>query len=154
MTFFGAVATVLQKYVVFSGRAQRAEYWYWTLFAVIVSICTSILDAVMFPAHEWSPLNTVFSIATLLPALAVGVRRLHDVDRSAWWLLLWFVPVVGWIVLLVWATKRGSSGDNRFGPDPLAGQAQAQAQAPAPAPSAPAAPPPPPPPPPAPPPVG
>lgn len=122
MTFFGAVKSVLSQYVGFSGRAQRAEYWYWTLFATIASICLGILDAVIFPTLIWDPLSTVFSIAVLLPALAVGVRRLHDVDRSGWWVLLWFVPVIGWLVLLYWAVTRGTTGDNRFGPDPLAAE--------------------------------
>ncbi len=75
----------------------------------------------MFPLNEWSPLSSVFSLATLLPGLAVGARRLHDIDKSAWWLLLCFVPVIGWILLLVWAVFEGTKGDNRFGPDPLAG---------------------------------
>lgn len=125
MTFFEAVTTVLRKYVEFGGRARRAEYWYWTLFVMIVSICASILDVVIFPMNEWGPLNTVFSIATLLPAIAVGVRRLHDTNRSGWWLLLALVPLVGWIVLLIWTISRGTTGDNRFGADPLAGTAAA-----------------------------
>ncbi len=119
MNFKEAISSVLGKYVDFSGRACRSEYWYWVLFVFIASVCFSVLDIAIFPAAEWSPLSTVFSLAVLLPGLAVGGRRLHDINRSAWWLLLYLVPVVGWIILIVWAIFEGTRGPNRFGPDPL-----------------------------------
>ncbi|WP_404384682.1 DUF805 domain-containing protein [Caenispirillum salinarum] len=129
MNFVDAISICFKKYVDFSGRARRAEYWYWTLFTVVVSICTSILDAVMFPHNMWSPLNAVFNIAILLPSIAVMVRRLHDTDRSGWWALISLIPIVGWIVLVIWMIGKGTDGPNRFGNDPLAGEQRAPAPA-------------------------
>lgn len=129
MNFTEAIATCFRKYVGFSGRARRAEYWYWALFVVIVGICTAVLDEVIFPFNAFSPLNSVWSIATFLPGLAVAVRRLHDVDKSGWWVLLVLIPLIGWLILLYWAIQRGTVGDNRFGSDPLAGDGPAQAPA-------------------------
>jgi len=119
MNFTQAISSGFRDYVGFSGRASRSEYWFWALFVVVGSICTSVLDLAVFPASAWSPLNTVFSLATILPSLAVGVRRLHDIDKSGFWLFLWSVPLVGWIILIVWATQKGNESGNRFGPDPL-----------------------------------
>jgi uncharacterized membrane protein YhaH (DUF805 family) len=79
----------------------------------------SVLDLAAFTSATWSPLTTVFSLATLLPAIAVGARRLHDINKSGFWLFLWFLPIVGWIIIIVWAVKKGDQDDNRFGPDPL-----------------------------------
>ncbi len=72
----------------FSDRAARSEYWFWTLFAVLVSIATSAIDYLVFPTMDFSPLNSLASLALFLPGLAVSVRRLHDLDRTGWWLLL------------------------------------------------------------------
>ena len=121
MGFGEAIASVLKNYVTFTGRAPRSEYWFWVLFVFIISIVASILDAVVFP---WSsagsgPLSLILTLGLLLPNLAVAVRRLHDIDRSGWWLLIILIPLVGIIVFLVWACTRGTLGANRFGPDPL-----------------------------------
>lgn len=129
MNFVDAIAICFKKYVDFSGRARRAEFWYWTLFVFIVGICTAILDVVIFPYHEFGPLNSVWSIATFLPGLAVTVRRLHDVDKRGWWILLILVPIIGWLVLLYWYIQRGTTGANRFGPDPLSGEAAVETPA-------------------------
>ncbi len=111
MDFVTAIKTCFAKYVGFAGRAPRSEYWYFTLFLVVVSIALASagLDQV----------GNFFSVATLLPSLAVGVRRLHDTGRSGWWLLLLLVPLVGMIVLIVWFVRSGTQGANRFGDDPL-----------------------------------
>jgi uncharacterized membrane protein YhaH (DUF805 family) len=101
-------------------RACRSEYWYWFLFVVLGQIATAIIDSVI-----GVQLTTgIFSLVVLLPGIAVGVRRLHDLDRSGWWLLLAFVPLIGTIILIVWFCTRGTPGPNRFGPDPLAGFGQ------------------------------
>lgn len=123
MSFNAAVATCFRKYAVFSGRAPRAEYWWFTLFLLLAGFALGLADTLFFltPAEQTGPLNTIFTLATLLPSLAVGARRLHDVDRSAWWLLLWLVPVLGWLILLWWTVQPGTRGPNRFGPDPLGG---------------------------------
>jgi uncharacterized membrane protein YhaH (DUF805 family) len=122
MSFFQAISVCFSKYVEFSGRARRAEYWYWVLFAVIASIILGTLDSVLFPKLRWEPLSTIFGVATFLPGLAVGVRRLHDIDRSGWWMLIVLIPLIGWIILIVWAIRQGGSGPNRFGFDPLEGE--------------------------------
>ena len=122
MNFTQAISSGFQNYINFTGRAARSEYWFWTLFTVLVSIAASLIDLALFRSFDFSPLATIVSLGTLLPSLAVGVRRLHDLDRTGWWLLL-IITVIGAIVLLVWFCMRGTAGPNRFGPDPLAGTA-------------------------------
>jgi uncharacterized membrane protein YhaH (DUF805 family) len=119
MTFPEAIASGFRNYTTFAGRASRSEFWYWTLFVWLVSLATIILDSAMFPNVSGSPLNGVWTLATFLPGLAMWVRRLHDIDRSGWWLLIAFT-IVGIIPLVVWACMRGTPGPNRFGLDPLA----------------------------------
>lgn len=92
MNFQEAVKTCLTKYVDFSGRASRPEYWWYALFIFATSIVLSLFSDL---------LGLVFAVATLLPSLAAAVRRLHDTERSGWWVLISLVPFVGWIVLIV-----------------------------------------------------
>jgi len=111
-----AVRTCFRQYVTFSGRAGRPEFWYFMLFVVLGGILTVVLDFGLLGADgDLSPLNTVFSLATMLPQLAVGVRRLHDTDRSGWWILIGFIPLVGIITLIVFWCQAGTQGRNRFG---------------------------------------
>ena len=118
MDFGTAVRTVLlQKYVNFSGRAMRSEYWWYVLFVVIVAVVLAIIDNLVIGA---SLLGSIWSLATLLPSLGVSVRRLHDLDKSGWWLLLGFIPLIGALVLLYWFCQPGTPGDNRFGPPQIA----------------------------------
>ena len=115
-----AVKLGFQRYIDFSGRSSRAEYWWFTLFIVLVDVIVTAVDTVVLGTdlRDIGLLSTVWQLATLIPSLAIGVRRLHDIDKSGWWILLWFVLVIGWIVLLVWAIKRGDGGPNKYGPDP------------------------------------
>lgn len=123
MNLITAVTTCFQKYATFEGRARRAEYWWWTLSILIASFIFGGIDLIFFGVPEIiGPTSGLFSLATFLPGLAVWVRRLHDVNRSAWWVLLIFVPIIGGLVLLYWAVKRGTAGANRFGPDPITGE--------------------------------
>ncbi|MBN8872039.1 MAG: DUF805 domain-containing protein [Rhodospirillales bacterium] len=111
-----SIQICLRKYASFAGRAPRAEYWWFVLFEILVQLAANMIDH----ALETTPpglVGPLASLALLLPALAVAARRLHDIDRSAWWLLLYLVPVVGWLVLLVWHCTRGTRGPNRFGPE-------------------------------------
>jgi uncharacterized membrane protein YhaH (DUF805 family) len=119
MTFGQAISSGFQNYVNFSGRASRSAYWYWTLFAVLVSIASRVLDLALFPGLDTSPINSLVGLALFLPGLAIAVRRLHDLDRTGWWLLI-ILTVIGMILILVWFCMRGTTGPNRFGPDPLA----------------------------------
>jgi uncharacterized membrane protein YhaH (DUF805 family) len=122
MNFGEAIASGFSKYLDFSGRASRPEYWLWVLFAVIGAITTNALDAVIFIYHSGvsplnSPLSNFFAVVLLSPSLAVATRRLHDIDRTGWWMLLVFTGI-GIIVLLYWQSQEGTSDDNRFGPNP------------------------------------
>jgi uncharacterized membrane protein YhaH (DUF805 family) len=113
MGFPDAVRSVLTRYADFTGRARRAEYWWFALFSVIVVVVAAIIDAAIgFPL-----LQLVVTLGLFIPSLAVGVRRLHDTDRSGWWLLIGLVPFGG-IVLLVFYCLEGQPGHNRFGPSP------------------------------------
>jgi uncharacterized membrane protein YhaH (DUF805 family) len=116
MDFVAANKHVINNYTNFSGRAPRSEYWFAILGYMIVLILANIIDAVTgFPIFSW-----LLMLALFLPILAAAMRRLHDNDKSAWWILLGLVPVVGSIGLLVLLCLPGTVGTNRFGPDPLA----------------------------------
>lgn len=112
-----AISRFWNGYVTFSGRASRSEYWWAVLFNVIVGIALGILDGVLFAGPESDPevLSSVYGLATFLPSLAISIRRLHDIGRTGWWVLLWIVPVIGWIVLLIFHVTRSEEGPNRFG---------------------------------------
>lgn len=113
--FFAA----LKKYAVFRGRASRSEFWYFILFVVLISIVLGFMDAIARPQSQGEGLlSGLFSLAMLLPALGVQVRRLHDIGRSGWWILLSFVPLIGALVLLVFAVRDSEPGDNVYGPNP------------------------------------
>ena len=119
MGFGEAISTGFSNYVNFSGRAVRSEYWYWALFTIIGGIVAGVVDRVVFGggalAGGLGIIGVLFNLAILLPSIAVGVRRLHDLDRSGWWLLLLFIPLIGAIILIVWFCMRGTPGPNRFG---------------------------------------
>ena len=112
--------SVLQKYFVFSGRARRKEYWMFALFSILISIGLGIVDAVagLTTAQGIGILGGIYGLAIIIPSLAVSFRRLHDTDRSAWWLLIALIPIIGSIVLLIFFVMDGTPGDNRFGPSP------------------------------------
>jgi uncharacterized membrane protein YhaH (DUF805 family) len=121
MTFGQAITSGFSNYVTFKGRAYRSEYWLWALFATIGGLATGILDTAVFGfqlGSGASPLNGIFDLITFLPSLAVAVRRLHDTDRTGWWLLI-ALTGIGAILLIIWFCFRGTPGPNRFGPDPL-----------------------------------
>ena len=120
MTFGQAISSGFQNYVNFLTRAPRSEFWFWTLFAIIASIAAGSIDRVLFPDIATSPIHALVGLALFLPGIAVSIRRLHDLDRTGWWLLL-ILTVFGIILLIVWDCMRGTPGPNRFGPDPLAG---------------------------------
>ncbi|PZQ96687.1 MAG: DUF805 domain-containing protein [Cereibacter sphaeroides] len=131
MGFGEAVRSVFSNYATFSGRARRAEYWWFVLFNIIGSAITGTLDYILFGGTvvetidsvavviENSPLNALFGLLVFLPGLSVTVRRLHDVGRSGWWFWIILIPLVGFILLLYWTIRRGDVGPNQYGPDPI-----------------------------------
>ena len=170
MGFIEAVKTCFKKYFVFKGRAQRSEFWWWMLFTLIGGIIFGILDSIVFPsstagiaaddllgqlAGQSTPISDVFSLLTFIPSIAVGTRRLHDIDKSGWWQLLPLAPalilgvgaglafasgtgataaltiggigtLIAVVLLLVWWAKDSQNQDNRFGSSPkYGGQARA-----------------------------
>lgn len=115
MGFGQAISSGFSNYVNFSGRACRSEYWYWILFIIIADIVAGIIDY----AIGVQVVTSLFGLATILPNLAVAIRRLHDLDRTGWWIFIGLIPLVGWIILIIWYCTRGTNGPNRWGPDPL-----------------------------------
>ena len=112
---------VLKKYAIFGGRARRKEYWYFFLFSLLISIVLSIIDGAtgsFDPETGLGLLSGVYSLAVLIPTLAVGVRRLHDTNRSGWWLLIGLIPLIGAIVLIVFFVFDSSPVENQYGPNP------------------------------------
>lgn len=107
---------VLENYLNFDGRARRAEFWWYFLANLIISIVLNIIDAALGLGGGYGGvLSGIYGLAVLLPGIAVGIRRLHDTGKSGWWLLIVFVPIVGIIVLIVfWATD-GTPGTNDYG---------------------------------------
>ena len=112
---------VLKKYVLFSGRARRAEYWYFVLFNLIVTLILMVIDLVTGTFSKTLGLGLlggIYALAVLLPGLGVGVRRLHDTGRSGWWLLIALIPFIGAIVLIVFFAQDSTPGANPYGPNP------------------------------------
>jgi uncharacterized membrane protein YhaH (DUF805 family) len=138
MSFTQAIAFGFSRYFNFSGRAARSEFWFWILFVSLGGLIAKFLDYAIGASSE--PFSALWSLATFIPNLAIAVRRLHDIDRSGWWLLLFasplagvavlfVVPSLGFIVMLAilvgisvligWSCYVGTTGYNRFGPDPF-----------------------------------
>jgi uncharacterized membrane protein YhaH (DUF805 family) len=106
---------VLKNYAGFSGRARRKEYWMFLLFNTLVSIAIAVIDVVLgLP----SILGILYSLGVLVPSIAVGIRRLHDTGRSGWWTFIGLIPLIGWIVLIVFLAQEGTPGENQYGLNP------------------------------------
>lgn len=115
-TFGSSISICFAKYATFAGRAPRAEFWYFSLLQIIINIALNVLEAAT-GTGAFIVISSLFSLAVLIPNLAVAARRLHDIDRSGWWLLIGLIPLIGWIVLIVWYCTKGTRGPNRFGPE-------------------------------------
>ncbi|MBD5363944.1 MAG: DUF805 domain-containing protein [Bacteroides sp.] len=114
VSFGQAVNMAFNKYCDFNGRASRSEYWWFCLFTFIVSAALAVIGGVL--NITW--LGYLWSLATLLPSLGLSVRRLHDIDKSGWWIFLGLIPLVGAIILIIWACKESQPYDNQYGPVP------------------------------------
>ena len=118
MEFPQAVKTCLQeKYVKFSGRASRSEFWYFYLFSVILGL---FANAGMYLSQSAGLfLSSVIYLAIYLPIMEATVRRLHDIDKSGWYILIGLIPILGWIYMIVILSRKGTNGSNRFGEQPV-----------------------------------
>lgn len=105
---------VLKKYAVFEGRARRKEYWMFILFNAIFTSILGLIDKIS--GVEF--LGIIYGLALIVPGIAVNVRRLHDIGRTGWWVLIALVPFIGWAVLIIFAATEGVKGSNEYGSDP------------------------------------
>ena len=124
MSFGDAVRSGFDHYTKFDGRASRPAYWWWVLFAVLVAIGANILDAILGTRFVY----IIAALALILPGLSVSIRRLHDTNRTGWWILIGLIPLIGFIVLLIFYLQQSDPGDNDYGP-PMAAPAAPAAPA-------------------------
>lgn len=110
--------TVFKKYAEFTGRARRQEYWMFVLFNFIFASAATLLDEFIGYGGNYGILNSLYSLVVFIPGLAVSVRRLHDTDKSGWFLLIVLIPIIGWIWIIVVLATEGVRGANKYGPDP------------------------------------
>lgn len=110
----------LSKYAVFSGRSRRSEYWYFVLCNVIISFALSLVDGMLgFGGEESAGIfGGLYALAMIIPSIAVGVRRLHDIGKSGWWMFILLVPILGVLVLFFLMIRDSQPGDNQYGPNP------------------------------------
>src|ERR1700722_9246391 len=117
MDFTQAIKSGFSNYINFTGRAARSEFWYWALFTFLVGVAINFVDYALGSGRGL--LGELWGLATFLPGLAVGARRLHDTDRPGFCLFLILLPLIGIIVLIVWWCMKGTGGSNRYGSDPV-----------------------------------
>jgi uncharacterized membrane protein YhaH (DUF805 family) len=120
VTFAEAVRSGFDHYVKFDGRASRPAFWWWFLFGILVGIGAAIIDAII---GSFGVVSGLAGLALLLPNLSVAIRRLHDTDHTGWWVLIGLIPIIGFIVLLIFYLRQSDPGENRYGPPPAEGVA-------------------------------
>ncbi len=111
---------VFQKYAQFNGRSQRAEYWYFSLFNFLIILGINLLNIFLYPrlGINLGFIGFIYSLAVVIPGSAVTIRRLHDIDKSGWMILISFIPIIGAIWLLILTIRDSEPGDNKYGPNP------------------------------------
>ena len=122
MSFGQAISSVFKNYANFNGRARRSEFWFFALFNLIIYLAASVINYLIAGGSDTTSIIGIiyllYSLATILPSLAVSWRRLHDIGKSGAYILFILIPLVGWIFLLAWFVKDSDMGENRFGPNP------------------------------------
>ena len=122
VSFIDAIKLGFRNYFMFTGRSTRAEYWWWALFILLADVILTVYDNIV--GTSFSPDNglftSLFGLGVLIPSLALGVRRLHDINRTGWWQLMWLGSflIIPAIVLIVWAIRQGDASPNKYGLDP------------------------------------
>jgi uncharacterized membrane protein YhaH (DUF805 family) len=106
--------TALRKYADFTGRARRREFWWFYLVNFVIELVLSFL----FRRGGFTIIPSLYGLALIIPSWAVACRRLHDIGKSGWWQLIWIIPIVGWIILIVWFASDGHPQANKYGPNP------------------------------------
>ncbi len=124
MTFQGAIVSGYQNYANFTGRAARSAFWWWALFQVLANIAIGIVfghgammmdPSTMVMGYHGGVVSNLWALANLLPGIALGARRLHDIGKSGWWQLLVMIPLIGGIVLIVWYCQKSDAAANAYG---------------------------------------
>ncbi len=110
----------LKKYAEFTGRSTRSEYWYFVLFNIIISIVLGIVEGIITAGNggDTNFLSGLYAVAVLIPSIAVAARRLHDIGKSGWWMLIGIIPIIGTIILIVWLATDSKPGSNQYGSNP------------------------------------
>ena len=111
-----SIKTCFNKYADFSGRALRSEFWFFCLFTFLGGIITVIIDVIIlgYSVESYGPINLIFSVGVLLPSFAVATRRLHDINRSGWWQLL-YITIIGIVLVVIWCATEGENKKNKYG---------------------------------------
>ncbi|MDO4805151.1 MAG: DUF805 domain-containing protein [Lachnospiraceae bacterium] len=117
MGLMDAIQSGFSNYANFNGRARRSEFWYWLLFTFLLSFVTTLIGN----ALKMQILPSIAGLAVMVPSIAVGVRRLHDIGKSGWFYLIYLIPIVGVILMIVWGTTDSQPGPNMYGPNPKEG---------------------------------
>ena len=112
-----AVREAFRRYFDFSGRSNRGEFWWFYLASLLISFVLGLIDVALFGevGQTYGVLVNIWGLIAFIPSIALGARRLHDIGRTGWWQLLMLIPLVGWIVLVVWWAQKPDNGPNRFG---------------------------------------
>ena len=116
MDFQTSIKTCFNKYADFSGRALRSEFWFFFLFSIIAGIATTIIDVMIlgYSIESYGPINLLFTVALILPAIAVTTRRLHDINKSGWWQLI-ELTIIGVLLIIIWCATEGENKKNKYG---------------------------------------
>jgi len=105
---------ILKKYAEFNGRSRRREFWMFILANIIVAIVLGIIAGIIHARF----LSILYSLAVIVPNIAIGIRRMHDINKSGFWILVGIIPFIGWIWFIILAVQEGTKGSNTYGPDP------------------------------------
>lgn len=118
MNFSDAIQSGFKNYAKAEGRASRSEFWFWILFSVLLSIAASTVDSALINPPVRNPFGLFVNLFLCVPTICMNIRRLHDADRTGWWVLIGLIPLLGVIVLIIFGCLEGTKGANQFGPEP------------------------------------